>query len=202
MKRSPKLILGDREIDGPRTAPWHRSNGMFLAGQSEVDEADTVANRMEAKWGVGRLRLLVGAELRERFDRQRYLLNQAIWHGDLEAVRTQARRMRAAWHALDKAATEAGADPIHADVWEVTLDDGSIAAIVKGNAEAGHVVAQERGLAVYTLAEIAKLLSTFPEIVRAKEVFPGASVTAARHVTDPLEAIADTRSPLNDDIPF
>ena len=42
---------------------------------------------MEAKWGCDRLRLLVGPELREKFDRQRYLLNQAIWHGDLEAVR-------------------------------------------------------------------------------------------------------------------
>ena len=63
---------------------------------------------MEAKWGCDRLRLLVGPELREKFDRQRYLFNQAIWHGELEAVRREANRMVVAWQTLDRAATAAG----------------------------------------------------------------------------------------------
>jgi ectoine hydroxylase-related dioxygenase (phytanoyl-CoA dioxygenase family) len=55
------------------------------------------------------LRLLVGPELREKFDRQRYLLNQSIWHGELEDVRRESGRMVNAWHALDRAAEAAGA---------------------------------------------------------------------------------------------
>jgi ectoine hydroxylase-related dioxygenase (phytanoyl-CoA dioxygenase family) len=59
--------------------------------------------------GNREVRLLVSEELREKFDRQRLLYNQAVWHGDLEDVRPQSKRMVKAWRALDKAAEEAGA---------------------------------------------------------------------------------------------
>ena len=41
---------------------------------------------------------------REKFDRQRYLVNQAIWHGELEDVRRETGRMVNAWLALDRVA--------------------------------------------------------------------------------------------------
>src|SRR5258708_6557656 len=87
---------------------WARSAGTYIAGRAYLDGADETAAEMEAKWGCDRLRLLVGPELREKFDRQRYLLNQAIWHGELEEVRRESNRMVAAWLALDRAAESAG----------------------------------------------------------------------------------------------
>ena len=97
--------------------------------------------------GPAELRLLVSPELREKFDRQRYRLNQAIWHGDLEAVRREASRMIAAWVALERAAVAARALVMSPEVWEVRLEDGSVAAIVRSPEEAHAVVASGRQLA-------------------------------------------------------
>lgn len=160
----------------------------------------------EAKWGAGRLRLLVSPELREKFDRQRYLFNQAVWHGDLEAVRREASRMVAAWMALDRAAMAAHAFAASPEVWEVVLADGTVAAIVRDPAAAKSVTASGRKVTVYTIDEIGRLLSHYPQIAKAKEVFPGATVEAVRKPSDPMDAFADTAigldEPLNDQIPF
>jgi hypothetical protein len=194
--------------DGKPTRTWAQSHGMYLAGRSVLDEADAVAAAMEAKWGCGRLRLLVGSELREKFDRQRYLLNRAIWHGDLEDVRREAPRMVKAWNALDRAATEAGAKPLDPKVWEVTQPNGRVAAIVQTSEDAHFVVADGRKVDVYTLEEIARLLEGYPGLSKIKHAFPGASVVEVRKsVADPLDAFSDSRQPideplLDDEIPF
>jgi hypothetical protein len=195
-------ILGDVPVEIVST-PWSQTPGMEIAGRAYLDEADLTAVEMERKWGAGRLRLLVGPELREKFDRQRYLLNQAIWHGDLEAVRREAQRMVKAWMALDRTAIAAGKGALSPEVWEVALDDGSVAAIVPDTAAAGGVQADGRKLAVYTLDEIARLLVGFPGLARAKETFPGASVErVTRTIGDPLDGIVDSDAPLDDEIPF
>ena len=182
---------------------WARTPGTYIAGRAYLDGADETAAEMEAKWGCDRLRLLVGAELREKFDRQRYLLNQAIWHGELETVRRESNRMVAAWMALDRAAEAAGALELNPVVWEVPLADGSVAAIVGDDAHAHHVTAEGRKVSVFTLEEIGRLLSNYPDIAKAKLTFPGATITAVRRsVEDPLKAIHDTQEPLNDEIGF
>lgn len=202
---------GTLEVDQPSspTRAWASSPGTYLGGRAYLDEADATAASMEAKWGAGRLRLLVGPELREKFDRQRYLLNQAVWHGqDMEQVRRESLRMVKAWLALDKAATEIGEKPLSLQVWEITLADGSVAAIVPDGHHASAVETSGRAVNVYTLEEIGRLLETFPAIAKAKAVFPGASVTAVRRtVEDPLDAFTDSErlidAPLVDDeIPF
>src|SRR5215207_11069751 len=105
--------LKQQPIDDTPSRRWPNSYGGYLSGRAAIDEVDALAASMESKWGCDRLRLLVCRELRERFDRQRYLFNQAIWHGkDVEAVRREAGRMVRAWKALDKAATEAGQEPL------------------------------------------------------------------------------------------
>lgn len=203
MARSKTIIAGDvavRPLGDERS--WARSNGTYIAGRAYLDEADQTACEMEAKWGADRLRLLVGPELREKFDRQRYLLNQAIWHGDLENVRRESMRMVKAWLALNAAAEAAGKLPISPHVWEVALEDGSVAAIVPDNDHAHAVVAEGRQVAVYTLDEIARFLSVYPAIAKAKLTFPGSMVTAVRRsVDDPLDAIHDTQADLNDPVP-
>jgi hypothetical protein len=178
---------------------WHRSRSTYLVGRSELDGVDSLAGEMEAKWGVGRLRLLVPAEWREKFDRQRYMLNQAIWHGGLEDVRQQSTRMVAAWRKLDALATAAGAVKLDPDlVWEIALDDGTVAAVVPSVTHTGSVRAEGRAVAVYTLEEIARLLSLNRTTVEAKLVFPGATVVGApRDIRDPLDGIADTQHPID-----
>lgn len=180
---------------------WARSPGTYIAGRAYLDGADETAVESESKWGAGRLRLLVSPELREKFDRQRFLLNQAIWHGDLEDIRRESGRMVKAYSVLDAAATLAGKTALAREVWEIALEDGTVAAIVPDDASAKSVNADGRQLAVYTLDEIARFLSNYSEIAKAKLIFPGATVTAInRSIDDPLEAIVDTKGRLDDPI--
>lgn len=203
MASKSAVMIGDttvRPLSDERS--WARTNGTYIAGRSYIDGVDETASEMEAKWGADRLRLLVAPEWREKFDRQRYLTNQAIWHGDLEQVRTQTARMTAAWFKLDALATEAGKAPLAPQVWEIPLADGSVAAIVPTHEHARLVVAEDRQLAVYTLEEIARLLSAYPDLAKAKLTFPGATITAVRRqVDDPLDGIHDTQASLDDEMP-
>jgi hypothetical protein len=189
--------LDTRPLGNERS--WARTNGTYIAGRAYLDGADETACEMEAKWGADRLRLLVDAELREKFDRQRYLLNQAIWHGELEEVRRESNRMVNAWLALDRAATAAGKQPLSPQVWEIALEDGSVAAIVPDGAHARHVVSEGRQVAVYTLDEIGRFLSVYRDVAQAKLTFPGAEVVQIRRtVDDPLNAISDSDERLDD----
>ena len=187
----------------PAVPAWQATAGTVIAGQAEIDDLDAVAIDLELKWGRDRLRLLVPVPLREKFDRQRYLTNRAIWHGDLEDVRREARRMVSAWRALDRTATAAGENPTHPEVWEVALEDGSVAAIVRQNADVGRAQASGRHLVVYSLDEIGRLLSQFRTLYDAKAIFKGATIEHVRtHIGDPLDAIDDTKLELDDTIPF
>ena len=192
--------IDTRPLGGAQS--WARTHGTYIAGRAYLDEADLTASQMESRWGADRLRLLVGPELREKFDRQRYLLNQAIWHGELEAVRREAQRMVRAWLALDAAATAAGQTKLSPQVWEIALADGSVAAIVPSNDHVAAVRVEGRQLAIYTLDEIARFLSAYPDVAKSKMTFPGSEVVRVeRSVQDPLNAIADSDEPLDDPIP-
>lgn len=183
----------------PPAPGWQVTHGTMISGRAYIDESDRLAVQMEEKWGADRLRLLVSPDLREKFDRQRYLMNQAIWHGDLEQVKREAGRMCAAWRALDKAATEAGQDILDPNVWEIALKDGEVAAIVPSTEHASVVRQDGRKLRIFTLEEISRLIDGFPEIIKAKATFPGATVTRVkRNIGDPLDGIDDTVKPLDE----
>ena len=221
-KISPKQV--DRGVPvGYKPIPWMATPGMYIAGRAALDEADALEVELELKWGRDRLRLLVDTELREKFDRQRYLTSQARWDGNLEDVRREAQRMVKAWNALDKAATEAGAQMLDPAIWEVCLDDGTVATLVREPQLANRILAEGRRINVYTLEEIAHMISAFPDVVKTKKEFPGATVTRTKtRVIDPLqtplgstteEGIFDGRAPIDgapegfdwekgDDIPF
>ena len=192
-----------RPLGDPKS--WAQTPGTYLAGQAHIDGADAVAIAMEARWGAGRLRLLVPAELREKFDRQRFLYNAAIWHGDLETVRQESLRMITAWQALSRAAEAAGSPLLAPEVWEVALADGTVAAIVRTQADAHAVIATGRRVTVYSLEEIACMLGNYREVTAVKVTFPGATVESIRRdIPDPLDGLRDGVSlteTLNDDIP-
>lgn len=200
-EKKPKLVepvLPQRDV-----RRWSQSHGTYIAGRAYIDGADETAAQMEAKWGADRLRRLVGPELREKFDRQRYKFNQAIWHGELDDVRREAGRMVKAWEVLDREAASAGKTPLDLLVWEVPLKDGTVAAIVPDSDHAHRVASEGRHVSVYTLDEIGRLLELAPGVIRAKLTFPGATVTAVRrNAEDPLNDVHDTAWPIDDPIPF
>jgi hypothetical protein len=173
----------------PERRSWDRSHGEYIAGRAALDGVDVVAVAMEDKWGNGRLRLLVTTELREKFDRQRYLLNMAVTNGALADVLREAPRMVNAWQALDKAAEQAGADRLPPTAWEVTLEDGSVAAIAK---DYDSRLAKGRAVAVYTLDEIAHILSRYQALNVVKLTWPGATVVRVnKSIPDPLDSISE-----------
>lgn len=148
-----------------------------------VDHARTEA---EAEWGAERLPLLVDDDLRAKFRRQQVRWSQAyqdawgaamLTRSHLDAVTSAAGGMTRAWSALAAAASEAGHRPLRPEVWEARLQDGTVAAIVRTNDEAAHVMADGRHVVVYTLAEVANLIDALPQALSlAKVVFPGAKV--------------------------
>jgi hypothetical protein len=187
----------------PASADWLKSNATMLSGQSWVDEMDLVAREMELRWGADRLRTLVAPEMREKLDRQRYLVNQAIWHGDLEAVKRETQRMIKAWHACSRAAEQAGKEPLTAHVWEIGLDDGRVLALCRTTDDALAYSAGGRKAVVWTLDEVAHMISGELFVSEVKRQFEGATVVAARRtIQDPLKAVADSKEPLDDPIAF
>jgi len=187
-EQADKRPLGDQRS-------WARTNGTFLAGQAHIDGADRMAIEMEAKWGAGRLRLLVSDELREKFDRQRFLFNAAVWHGDLEELRQQSGRMVKAWQALDRAAEAAGASKLNPLVWELTLADGTVVALLR-DLEAHRLVdTSGRRVVTYTLDEIGRMLDNYRAVTEVKAAFPGAKVEKIRQaIDDPLNSIRDGKT--------
>ena len=193
------------------TIPWQQTAGMYLAGQEWVDEVDLVTIEMERKWGRGRLRLMVEPKIRELFDRQRYLYLQALWEGQLEDLRREGQLMVKALRRCDELASAAGKKPIHPSVWEVALDDGRVAAIVKEPEALQFVAADGRYVVVYDLEEIGKLLPYLSDVCAIKELFPGSEIAKVpSRVKDPFAAmdgvdthgIFDVKAPIDDVMHF
>ena len=147
--------------------------------QAAVDGLDQVAHAMELRWGVGRLRLLVPDALRARFDAQKDKLDDAIDSGMVSYVQVQAEGMRRAWEALDRAAAEAGQQPLAPEVWECVLPStGEVVSLVRTEAEAHHVA---RACRVFTVAEIGRLVEALGDsVLQVKRAFPSAEVGAVR----------------------
>ena len=200
MARAKPIVLGDIvATPPPEPRAWARNHATYISGRVYLDEADKLAADMESKWGCGRLRLLVSPELREKFDRQRYLLNRAVWHGQLEDVRRESGRMVNAWKALDQAAEQSGAGKLDPAIMEVVLDSGVVAAIVPDLQHAQFVKREDRRMDVYTLDEIGRLLSAFPTLAAIKDSYPGAEVVRCkRSIDDPMDSIHDTDEELGD----
>ena len=195
-----EVLPRERRFDA---APWQATYGMYITGQAWVDELTLCVEGMEHKWGAGRLRLMVGPELREKFDRQRYLTNQAIWHGDLEEVKTQCRRMINGWKALDKAAGDAGLERCPTEAWEVVGASGLVHVIVRTIDDATDYKMGRQNACVYTLAEMAVILDALSPVEALKSAFPDAEVVQLRRdVGDALDDVHDTQGDLDDEIPF
>lgn len=186
-----------QETDAP--SPWTSTPDSYLAGMAAIDGADQAVLDAERKWGVGRLRLLVDAAMREKYDRARMRYDEAMRGGTLEDVQREAGNMAKATMAVSRAAEAAGAVPLDPEqVWEIGLKDGTVVVLCRSVEQAHRAVSDGRKGAVYSLDEIAELLSHYREVVRAKLTWPGATVTGARRPTDPLPAIREHDDTLED----
>jgi hypothetical protein len=118
-------------------------------------------------------------------------------------VLTEADRMMKAYRALDRAAEAAGQWGLATEVWEAVTPDGTVVAVVRNDLDLRKVIAEGRHVEVYTMVEVARLLAAFPEVVAAKVSFPGAQVErVSGPPRDPLQAVPDSRAPIDDAIPF
>lgn len=166
---------------------------------SELQGLDYLSRQLEQTWGMGRLPLLVDANLRQRFNQQIEMLNTALAADDAarEEILAQIGGAKRAWQALDQAARANGNQPTPPTVWEIPLEDGSVALLVRDEADASQVSTQarERRCALYSLAEVGRLLSRYPTIAKAKEAFPGALITS-------VQAKMPTAQFLDDSLPF
>lgn len=165
----------------------------------EISSLDHEARKLEQLWGIGRLELLAPTDFRMRFEQQRDLLNKALESEDAtrEEILQQIGGMKRAWQAIDAVVRAAGHQPMPPTVWEVQLEDGTVAMIVRDEADASQVSiqARERRCAVYSLAELGRLLSGYPTLAKAKEAFQGAVITS-------VQSKMPTAAFLDDDIPF
>jgi hypothetical protein len=169
------------------------------------DAADAARRAHEQAWGCGRLELLAPPDLLARFRRQQQTWRdalQAAWDMDpvsadaMTQVSQKTQSMVRAWAALDAYATEAGHRQVAPWVWEARLADGSVAAFVQSNVEAGRVIDEGRYLKVYTLAEVASLLDVTPDAFRPPPI------AEFRGVLGPSQRTYSDEIPWDDPIPF
>lgn len=155
--------------------------------QAEFEGVAEVRRLSDLEWGVGRLPLLVSDEMRAKFRRQEALWSKALqeaWNAgrltgsELNLVLGHGAALKRAYGALSAFAVEAGHRALKPWVWETLLEDGTVAAFVQTDAEAGAVIAEGRHVQVYTLAEVAHVIDALPKALQlAKQEWPGAKVT-------------------------
>jgi hypothetical protein len=185
---------------------WHGvtlRDGTTQAIQGLVRSVDLLTDAMERNREVGRLRLLVSDELRERFARQWRRWQTADSAPDLEEVRKHSEAMRRAWAALDTAATEAGHQPMKPEVRETRNADGKFLALVRTFAEARALANEEdpREREIWTLEAVARVVGAWTGRHWVEAIYqhvPGARVEKIR--LTPRGAEFDWQ--LDNDIPF
>lgn len=173
------------------------------------EAADAARLEAELTWGAERLPLIVGTEWRIKLRRQQARMAEALqaaWDAErvtgeqMQAVRNATAAMARGWAKLSDVAAEQGHRPLHpAVLGERLLPDGSVAVIVRDNDSAAHVIADGRGVAVYTLDEVFHLIGVLiPEsLALAKVHFPGAKFISSSELADAPEWTKG-----GDEIPF
>ena len=185
----------------PGPAPWQGSYATHISGMEAIEDLKMVAEAHEDHWGAGMLRLLAPADLREKFDRQRFLTQKAIELGDLAEVKNECSRMAKGWAALNRHALAIGASQRPAEQWETVLGCGTTLVVVKTSEEALRASLGGRKAVVVSLGEVAKLFEAHQDLLMAKLAFPGAEVVRVdTRKEDPLRAISTSLANLDDDI--
>jgi hypothetical protein len=125
--------------------------------QDALHRYDDRVSALERKWGVDRLVWLVGADLRDRFEKQLDLLNEALekQHDVEHQVEVTLRGV----DAVERAAIAAGVQPLSGQYVEGRLPDGRALAIVPNAYDAAAVPREGRQVAVYSVDEVGLLIA-------------------------------------------
>lgn len=148
-----------------------------------IETVDEHARALNRRWGYNRLPHLVPIEWAERFKAQRDKWQAACFEcagsllpADIDRVRKHGEAMLRAYDALERVAGESGHAPSQPWQKEFELRDGTPVVLVQDRADIGQVETSGRAVQIWSLQEVADIVAKFPEIVRAKEAFPGAEV--------------------------
>ena len=163
-------------------------------------QLDELAHQMEMRWGADRLPRLVTPETAARFQHWADKLNAAIEAG-ADNVAELAGIVERGWRAMDAEATARGCFPLPPACFSVKVD-GHIVEIAQDQAHATALIWQAknegRTVAVWALEEVATVLRLHGVAHQAKEIWPGALVTA---LPAPMRE-GKRRMDVADEIPF
>lgn len=153
-----------------------------------LSELDRIAVTMEKLWGQNVLPLMVEEELRNKFEKQRIKLNEAIESGEELRIDKSASAMGRAWKALDQRARDKGNHPT-GKVWVGwTKNNTPICVFTTGITIADLPTKVLR----FHIDELVAMIP--PEVLRIKGNWPDAKVKETRETSE--------RVPFNDEIPF
>ena len=126
-----------------------------------------LATHMEARWGVGRLPMLVSPELRARFLKQQRLYENALLSEIVEDIREQSHGMLKAWHALDDEALKLGQVPLPTSAWQLVMPTGEIVVFVREERDLP-LIPKQTGMEIFTADKMAELLMNLEPMERKK----------------------------------
>jgi hypothetical protein len=140
------------------------------------------ANEMNRRWGFNRLPYIVSIDLMQRFKSQKRKWAEACFDcagsclpADIERLRKHGEAMKRAYAALEAEALAQGKVPAPPGQWEFELKDGTPIVLCRTRAEMGNVQ-REPQAQVWCLEEIGEIITRFPELLTAKNLFPAAEI--------------------------
>ena len=161
-----------------------------------IRTVDEHARSINRRWGHNRLPHLVPPDWTERFIAQKrkwelacFECTGSLEQDDLDRVRRHGEAMLRAYDKLEELATAAHHFDGPPEQWEFELRDGTPVILVRDRAEMAQIDPKGRTVQVWSLEEIATIVEKFPELIRAKDAFPGAEVIqlgTSRKVHDDL----------------
>ena len=167
-----------------------------------IPHLDETVAQLERKWGVDRLPRLVSPETAARFKHWQDKLNVAIEHGGGN-VAELASIVERGWKAMDAEATAAGHEPMAPAYAEAEWAPGRLFAVAHDDAHRQTLIARNkhegRDVSVFTVADLARLVHSIPDVARILELFPGAYIAAQPAAFRPGKRKADLG---HDEIPF
>lgn len=146
---------------------------------------DRIANEMDHKWGIDRLPELVAPEMAERYGSAMAKLNDAINANDPEQVTTRASVCIRGLQAMDRQATELGAQPASDDLWLIQAD-GKQFGLLRDDRGWQRALEKHPGITLLTEREMVMAIEAWQKtqaaqmVLAVKDAFPGAAVQAAK----------------------
>lgn len=146
---------------------------------------DRLANEMDHKWGVDRLVELVPPEMAEKYGSAMAKLNEAIDSGNVEQVTLRTGVCIRGLQAMDRQATELGAQPASDELWLVQAD-GKQFGLLKDDRGWQRALDKNPSVTLLTEREMVMAIEAWQKtqaaqiVLAVKDAFPGAAVQAAK----------------------